>query len=162
MRAVGECLLRTDAEPPTLDLEELIEQFFSDLAKPAAVQLLQRERYLAALHTVLPGLQPKESETLEVQVHNERPFAIREQNRMLTGNIDRLVFLSRGRALVAAEVVDFKTDVIRLDSQLVERIDFYRPQIDAYRRAVAAITGLAMERIAARLLFVNAGEVRPV
>ncbi|HJN08502.1 MAG TPA: UvrD-helicase domain-containing protein [Pirellulaceae bacterium] len=162
LRAVGECLLRTDAAPPTLDLEELIEQFFSDLAKPAAVQLLQRERYLAALHTVLPGLQPKESETLEVQVHNERPFAIREQNRMLTGNIDRLVFLSRGRALVAAEVVDFKTDVIRLDSQLVERIDFYRPQIDAYRRAVAAITGLAMERIAARLLFVNAGEVRPV
>lgn len=160
LRAVGESLLRTHAAPTTLDLEKLIQQFLADLTRPAAAQLLHRKNYLASLPDVLTFLEPGEPEALDVRVQNERPFAIREQDRMLTGNIDRLVLLSRGPELVAAEVIDFKTDAIQSESQLVERLEFYRPQIEAYRRAIMAVTGLATERIAARLLFVAAGESR--
>jgi ATP-dependent exoDNAse (exonuclease V) beta subunit len=162
LHAVGERLLRSHATTRKLDLAGLIKQFLRDVAKPAAAQLLQRESYLANLHTVLPLLEPEQARTLDAQVYNERPFAVRERNRLLSGNMDRLILLSQGQALVAAEVVDFKTDVIRSESQLVARIDFYRPQIEAYRRAIAEMTGLAKDRIAARLLFVDAGQARTV
>jgi hypothetical protein len=160
LRTVGEGLLRTGAAQSSLKLEEMIEQFFANLNRPAATQLLHQSTYLESLGGVLPGFSQLASARLDVLVQNERPFAIREQNRMLTGNIDRLVLLSRNGTVVAAEVIDYKTDLIQSESQLMERMDFYRPQIDAYRRAIAAITGLALECIAARLFFVDAGELR--
>jgi ATP-dependent exoDNAse (exonuclease V) beta subunit len=99
---------------------------------------------------------------LRLVVRNEFPFAYREGDCLMTGSIDRLVRLYAGDQLVAADVIDFKTDVIesRGPKTLDAKTEYYRPQIDAYRRAVAAMTGLAPERIGARLLFVNPGIVQ--
>jgi hypothetical protein len=57
------------------------------------------------------------------------------------------------------EVIDFKTDEVDA-SGLDARVELYRPQLEGYRRVLAHMTGLAEERIAARLLFLQLDHVR--
>jgi hypothetical protein len=41
-------------------------------------------------------------------------------------------------------------------------VEHYRPQMEAYRRALCALTGLNAGQIACRLAFLASGEVREV
>ena len=59
---------------------------------------------------------------------------------------------------VGADVIDFKTDVITAEA-LAERVDHYRPQLEAYRQAVSHLLGLPLEQISIRLVFVALGVV---
>jgi len=65
---------------------------------------------------------------------------------------------------VGADVIDFKSDAVSLDSPeaLEARVEVYRPQLEAYRGAVVSLTGLPAEKISARLVFSEAGCVRGV
>lgn len=94
-----------------------------------------------------------------VQVWRERPFAVADGDAILSGSIDRLVISYDGDRPTAADVIDFKTDAVFLDSPqaLAERIEHYRPQLEAYRRAVCELTGLPAEKVTLRLLFTQAG-----
>jgi ATP-dependent exoDNAse (exonuclease V) beta subunit len=69
------------------------------------------------------------------------------------------VWLGDGECTVAADVIDFKTDAIpRGDAAaLAARTDHYRPQLEAYRRAVARFAQLPEERVATRLVYTFAG-----
>ena len=91
--------------------------------------------------------------------HNERRFAVRDEGRLLSGIMDRLVLLYDGDRLVAADIIDYKTDSVDRDDppKLDQLVEFYRPQLDAYRRAVATMFHLPPRQICARLLFVSAG-----
>lgn len=90
------------------------------------------------------------------RVYRERPFALRDGNTILSGAIDRLVVFEGG-----AEIIDFKTDTVAADdpAALAAKVEFYRPQLDAYRRAVAAMYRLPTDRVAARLAFLSPGVV---
>jgi ATP-dependent exoDNAse (exonuclease V) beta subunit len=96
------------------------------------------------------------------RVENERAFAVLlEENGapyLLTGFIDRLVVTYDGETPIAAEVIDHKTDHIDSPETLAERTEHYRPQLEAYRGAVARMTGLAETAITCRLLFLRTGE----
>ena len=98
------------------------------------------------------------------RVQRERRFAILDGDAILTGALDRLVLGERDGRWLAADLVDFKTDQVAVDDrQAVQTaVAHYRPQVDAYRRAVARLTGLSPDRISARLLFVGAGLVARV
>lgn len=123
-------------------------------------QLLNRSAYLQSPPKSLSSqFSNKEFSGLKTRVSNEHRFAVRDGDRLSTGSIDRLVLLSRGNLLVAAEVIDFKTDRIENDEQLKARVAHYRPQLEAYRRAVSAMTGLAPEVIAARLAFMDGDRI---
>jgi ATP-dependent helicase/nuclease subunit A len=63
--------------------------------------------------------------------------------------------------VIAAEVLDFKTDTIAAGDKraLAERVEFYRPQIEAYRQAVAKLYHLELKCITARLVFLSANAV---
>jgi len=98
---------------------------------------------------------------VKLDVWRERTFALREEDSLLTGAIDRVVLLRHGDRIVAADIVDFKTDYVD-GSNLSAKVEHYRPQIGAYRRAVTRLTGLEVSRITARLLFVEAGIERVV
>ncbi len=78
-----------------------------------------------------------------------------------TGSIDRLVLLRRGRTILAADIIDFKTDAIAPEHEpdWSQRIEHYRPQLDAYATAIARICQLPRNRIAARLAFVESQTV---
>jgi hypothetical protein len=54
-------------------------------------------------------------------------------------------------------VIDFKTDRVR-GAEALERAEFYRPQLEAYRRVLGHMTGLDADAIETRLLFLEAGE----
>ena len=59
------------------------------------------------------------------------PFAIRRDDELVSGRIDRLVRIYDGSCLAAAEILDFKSDAIGRDDEaaLTERLEFYRPQL---------------------------------
>ena len=109
---------------------------------------------------------PDSSSPNRVEVHNEKRLAVlmdqpdqsEEHGLLIEGVVDRLVLVYEAGQIVAAEIVDFKYDQID-DSNLTQRIEFYRPQLFAYRAAVEKMLGLAAERISTRLVFVQTGQV---
>ena len=161
--------LRRIAEPLAtcgLDVDEQMTAFQHMLTMPDVNAVLRREFYgmprdpslqqaLAAAGAAAP---------LRAVAHNERRFAVRDGSRLLSGIMDRLVLLYDGNRLVAADIIDYKTDAADRDdvAQLDQRVEFYRPQLDAYRKAVATMFHLSPRQICARLLFVSAGVMRAV
>ncbi|HSJ10352.1 MAG TPA: UvrD-helicase domain-containing protein [Longimicrobiales bacterium] len=94
-------------------------------------------------------------------VEREVPFLLREGDTVVEGFIDRLVLTRAGGRVVAADVIDFKTD--ELDAAAIDaRVEHYRPQLAAYRRAVSVMYGLAPDVVSARLVFLHSGRVVPL
>lgn len=98
------------------------------------------------------------------RVERELPFLHRVPDGILQGYIDRLVLVENSGRVEAAEVLDFKTDYIDESEPhaLDDRVAYYRPQIDAYRTAVASRYGLGLDHISGKLLFLRSGVVREV
>ncbi len=65
----------------------------------------------------------------------------------------------RPGAWTRAAVTDFKTDRVSA-GELDARVEFYRPQLEGYRRVLAESTGLAPAAVEARLLFLRADALR--
>lgn len=152
LRQVAAEILRGNS---TLDAGRLVAEFERMLSWPAVARVLQQESYPLPEHGAGLG-------QLELVVRNEFPIAFRADSRLISGNIDRLVLLSSGGAPVAADIIDFKTDLFPANDMQArqEKTEFYRPQIDAYRQSIATMFRISPERITARLVFVGAGEVQ--
>lgn len=146
LRALGEDDLRESGG--TADFEAWLRDFHAMLDQRTISNQLRRSAYPAY-------------SSLQLRVQTERSFAIRENDRLLTGSMDRLVLAYDRDRAVFAEVLDFKTDQLAANDTtgLQARVEFYRPQLEAYRRAVGALTGLPATRVGARLLFVTLGRV---
>jgi ATP-dependent exoDNAse (exonuclease V) beta subunit len=91
------------------------------------------------------------------RVERELPFLHRVSDGILQGYIDRLVLWEEEGRVVGAEVLDFKTDVLDASDPdaVAEKVAFYRPQIDAYRTAVASRYGLELSAVSGQLLFLR-------
>ncbi len=161
-------LRRVAAEHPPLPItvDVLLRQFGEMLDDLMVARTLSRNAYdslkdLGLADSVASEL---EGRPLRLEVANERKFAVRDGNTVLSGFIDRLVLIYAGDQLVAADIVDYKSDALPDNdaAALAAKIEHYRPQLAAYRTAVATMTGLDEERISARLLFVGAGIVARV
>lgn len=144
-------LLRVAAQksPGQPDLPGLLAQFRKALAQP---------RVRAALHRQAYGNVPADS----LRLWRERPFAVRLTDELLSGAIDRLVTVREGGRTARADVLDFKTDRVSPgdEATLVRLVAHYRPQMAAYRRAAAQFCRLPLAQVTARLVFVEAGDVR--
>jgi ATP-dependent exoDNAse (exonuclease V) beta subunit len=145
------------------DLAAHIAAWRKQLAMPEVAKILRRSFYADPRSLGFGAAPPPAWKPAEITlaVENERSFAIRDGDELLSGSIDRLVLVRRGDELLAADVIDFKTDSLdpHGTNQLDDRVEHYRPQIEAYRRAVAKLYGLAPARIAARLVFLATGQV---
>ena len=99
-----------------------------------------------------------------VRVENELPFVRRVGPEIQEGFIDRLVLVERNGRVVAAEVLDFKTDLVAPDDEtgLTGRVEHYRPQIEAYCEVVRERYGLGEGDVEGRLVFLGSGLVRRV
>ena len=80
------------------------------------------------------------------------------EKQLWSGSIDRLVVARRIDEPVWAEVLDYKTDSLE-GGRLQERVEHHRPQLDMYARVVAEQTGLAVDAISRRLVFLTACRV---
>ncbi len=83
---------------------------------------------------------------------------------MVHGIIDRLVLFCQGDRVLAADILDFKSDTLSVGdaASMQEAIAQYQPQMAMYRQAIARQFGLDVSQIAALLLFLQLGEVQPV
>lgn len=109
-----------------------------------------------------PGLAAELARSTERTVWCERPFELtlpgpdgREEH--WSGSFDRVVLAGRPGAWSGARIVDWKTDRLEPDA-VAARVELYRPQLASYRRVLAAMTGLAEERIEAGLFFLRLDE----
>jgi ATP-dependent exoDNAse (exonuclease V) beta subunit len=148
----------------SLDFAAELAQFRQALAQPEVFENLSRAGYRDPARRGFPQgvfCQPGDNQ-LHLSVFRERSFAVRDGEELLVGTIDRLVTVrSRDGELLGAEIVDFKTDAAS-PTELDARVEHYRPQIDAYRRAVAAMYRLAPTVVLARLVFLVPGRARIV
>ncbi len=86
------------------------------------------------------------------------PATVGDQHIVLNGQIDRLVTFEENGRVVGAEVLDFKTDGVTPGEQsFTDRVEHYRPQLNAYRAAVAKVFGLSASAVRATLVFLEPG-----
>lgn len=129
-----------------LDIVAEFARFRAVIAKPAVCEALCRTTY-------------RHYGTVRFEVWRERSFAVREENTLLQGAVDRIVLMFDGDRLVATDILDFKTDRVFTDGDVRERGEHYRPQLEAYRRAVAALVRLDPTHVTARAVFLEPGVV---
>ena len=79
---------------------------------------------------------------------------------LMQGSIDRLVTMSRDSRVIAADIIDYKSDHVSDDpAEYGQLLAGYTPQLNAYRFAVCQMFDLPVERVSARLALVRAGVV---
>ncbi|HRX79153.1 MAG TPA: 3'-5' exonuclease, partial [Pirellulaceae bacterium] len=157
LRQVASQLRRDEAT--ALNIEQELKSFHEMLGRSAIQDALSQAAYAApgklgfgkSATDVLAESKPR------LVVENERTFALRNESQLLNGSIDRIVWIYAGKQLVAADILDFKTDLLKDDSAANEKREYYRPQLEAYRDAVCRMSGLAAEQVIARLVFVGHG-----
>ena len=138
--------------------DQVITDFYRLLELPAIAKLFSRQSYQTEYlpDLSLPVDLVQEANRLEVQT--ERPFAVETQDGFSRGVIDRMITVHRGDQLVAADLIDIKTDDVS-GGDLHDRIGQYRAQLGAYRQAASQFLGLPINRISTRLVFVSSGQV---
>jgi ATP-dependent exoDNAse (exonuclease V) beta subunit len=99
----------------------------------------------------------------ELEVSNERDFSLvltdeKGAEYFANGSIDRLVLTLEGGVPRSAEVIDFKTDRVTPE-EVEDRAKHHAPQMQAYRRAVSAMYGLAPEEVILKLAFLTPGVI---
>lgn len=104
------------------------------------------------------------SAAASLEVLRERRFAVRVGDELVAGTVDRLVVLQRGGQPLACDIVDFKTDALPAGNAaaLEAKVEYYAPQLEAYRDAVARSFRLDSAAVTARLVFLSTGEIRRV
>jgi ATP-dependent helicase/nuclease subunit A len=93
------------------------------------------------------------------EVEREVPFIARTGDVIVEGFIDRLVLTREHGRVVSAAVIDYKTDMVSSVADVQQRATHYRPQIDAYRRAVSGMYGIAAGAVEGWLVFLEAGRI---
>lgn len=121
---------------------------------------LQQFRQMLELPGVREALvRPTTAAGATCELWRERPFAVHLDNRLLRGTFDRVIVTREGNRTVHARLIDFKTDRIDTPEAIAAAVDIYRPQIDAYRRALQTMLQLPADRVQAQLLFLETGQL---
>lgn len=128
-------------------IEELLGDFDGWLTAPAIRAILQRSRYPSGA---------------SLRVERELPFLRRYNDGLMEGAIDRVVLTLDGERVVAAEVIDYKTDQIPEGRSHVETARRYREQLSAYVDAVCELYGVSKDVCSATLVLLQHGETLEV
>ncbi|MCC6809373.1 MAG: UvrD-helicase domain-containing protein [Deltaproteobacteria bacterium] len=97
-----------------------------------------------------------EQDGAALRVYRELPFAVREGDVLVSGSFDRVI-VARGDK-TAVTIIDFKTDRIA-EADLAARVRYYRPQMDAYRRAAVTVFRAHIEDVRCELVFLALGRI---
>ncbi len=140
-------------------LESLLDRFQRAIATSPLQELLSREQAYRDVSTL--GLHLQHAGSLATEVRNEQPIVAPWPGGLLQGTIDRLVLLRDQGVLVGADIIDYKTDALPHGdaASLDARVAMYRPQLEAYRGAIASMLRLEVRAIATRLVFLSTGDV---
>lgn len=135
---------------PNDDTPTRAAAFLDFLKSPAAQRALSRKAF-----AVLDG-------TLRVRTEWAYAAMIDDDGsrRLLRGQFDRVVWGvdPRGKALWA-HIIDWKTDAADDDASIAQRVEYYGPQIRAYRLSACALLGLTPDLVGASLVMVGSRRV---
>ena len=172
-----------------LNVDRCISQFQSLLRLPQVAAVLSKRTYQPPRSLPFSPLVQAElaDGPCEIDLDRERRFAVQVDGQMITGVIDRLVLLRRNWQVIAADIVDFKTDAMpgergetrdesgepaglaapqpsTLNSQPTapDKVAAYRDQMRAYARAIGQIYRLPPGRVSTRLLMLATGRMEVV
>ncbi len=143
---------------PTAEWETIIDSFYEMIEHENVKRLLTMESYQETYLMHFPETSQIMIEANRLEVENERRFAVQLEAGLMQGVIDRLVLVYEGDRLVAADVIDFKTDTVAA-SETKQRVEYYKPQLSAYREAASQFLQLPIEKVSSRLLFVESGHL---
>ncbi len=147
------------------DISACLSRFQSMLTRPEIAFTLSRGAYASpVLLDIAPEVCAELAEgPLRLEVERERRFIIRDGSAIVSGAIDRLVLIHRGDRLLAADILDYKTDDPTLPvEEAVRRRAQYHVQLQGYARAVASIYQIPENSISTRLVMLGAGRVQSV
>ncbi|MFW5803256.1 MAG: UvrD-helicase domain-containing protein [Verrucomicrobiota bacterium] len=105
----------------------------------------------------IAGLFHRPAESAELR--REQSFELLLEGRWVSGVFDRVVLCrsaekSGGRG--SGNIIDFKSDRVETPEELTEAVEFHRPQLLLYRRALARIADLQETDIGLGLVFTHA------
>lgn len=137
-------------------LIEAAQQRMPDLSETAAQTALRSLHTMLAQPAVQDALRPHGADTL----WRERAFVVRHEGKLMRGTFDRVAISrdERGRT-IAATLLDFKTDEHHAETARQRAIERYKPQLAAYRKALARLLHLDESAIDAKLVFMETGDV---
>ncbi|MEY4568065.1 MAG: ATP-dependent helicase/nuclease subunit, partial [Planctomycetota bacterium] len=105
----------------------------------------------------------KDQVSASIRVETEHKFAILLNGRLQQGSIDRLVLVLNEEKVIAAEIIDFKTDQQPAKGSkkvwIQQQIGQYSPQLNVYAEVVAKQFKLNASQIRKTLVLLDAGEV---
>lgn len=128
---------------------EVVAEAEACLAAPGLTEIWAPPTGLAAGHSA--------------EVWRERAFELVLDGAWITGIFDRVIVVRDAtRRVVAAQVIDFKTDRADDAAELAVLVRRHAPQVEIYRRAAAVLTGLAPAAVEARLVFTRLRQVARV
>ena len=149
-----------------LDINTELQTFRTLLDHPQTRRVLSRCGYEqpAALGFSAACCAEMQHPNVTIQVVRERPFAMREEEALVHGIIDRLVLFWQEERVIAADILDFKSEVVAIGdaAAIAATAARYQAQLVLYQRAVARLYALDTDRIVTRLLFVRCGMVQRV
>ncbi|MGY8767987.1 MAG: UvrD-helicase domain-containing protein [Pirellulales bacterium] len=133
------------------------KQFDQHLQSASAKNILSLETYSkswALLQKSLSNLVE-----FDFEVRNEHQYMTLDQGKVMTGSIDRLVLVKKQDKIVAADIIDYKTDHIADAAELQHKIEYYRPQVHAYRDTVSSLYNLTVNSMRCQLYFLAADQL---
>lgn len=140
------------------DVSGVIDEFFEVLKNENIRKLLSRGTYQESYLLEFAGTGEIIRQANRLEVDCERQFATTLDGNLVQGIMDRVIWVYQGSQLIAADIIDFKSDVVDV-GDLQNRIEYYQPQMEIYRRAVSQFARIPMGKISTRLVFSRSGQV---
>lgn len=129
-------------------------------ATDEALLFLDDAEFAEVKAQVLTCLGKEESKALfkkpdgKCELWHERAFEALIDGKWHSGVFDRVhLYYDATGSLSHAEIIDFKTDAVRTESDIAARVEHHQPQIKNYCAALQHLTHLPADKISASLLF---------
>lgn len=144
-------------------LQRLLDEFLESLKLPAVRHIFSRD-VLGGSPQLSAWCDAVRDGRADVVVDRERSFVRIHGGALIQGTIDRLVLVREGGRVVAADVVDFKTDRISGAPNVwrQEKAAHYAGQLEEYRSAVRHITSSLKLPVSTRLLLIEDASILDV
>jgi len=146
--------LRLVGRPHCRDESKLTRELEAFLTAVEAAGVKDIFRRSAALRG-----RPELGAEVSVDCLTESRFTMLVEGRCVSGSIDRLVLYRRGGKVVAADVIDFKTD---LAGEATPLRGAYREQVRQYASSVTRTYGLEEQAVCSKLVWLTTHRVESV
>jgi RecB family exonuclease len=97
---------------------------------------------------------------VSVDVWRERSFETVMEGAWITGTFDRVTVVRDAAGIPRqAWILDYKTNQVGSEDELVETVEHYRPQLELYRAVLTRLLGLTPQQVVMQLAFTRLGRV---